>query len=89
MRFIKENFWWFVLVIVAISTVPVLIFLPSEHWIRRLILAPFGVLGAYTIFLGAIKMAEQFEEKIKEQWKLTLIFAVSMFGVVILFIQFL
>ena len=89
MKFLKENFWWLVLIIVAISTVPVLIYLPSEHWIRRLILAPFGVLGAYTIFLGAIKMAEQFENSVKEYWKLSLIFVVSIFGVTILFVQFL
>ncbi len=89
MKFIKENFWWLVLIIVAVSSVLVLAYLPSEHWIRRLLLAPFAVFGGYSIFLGAVAMAEQFEKHIDADWKMVLLFITSIFGVVILFTQFL
>ena len=79
---ITENFWWILLAIITIVAVVAIVYIPDEHWFRRLILAPFILIGTYTIFAGGISIAQEFESYTNKTWQQILIFAISMFGVV-------
>lgn len=86
-RFFKENFWWLILIAISIVAIISVATLPNENWFRRLILSPFILVGVLTIWGGCLAMAEQFEKYAKKDWQKTLIFAISMFGVVAFFMR--
>lgn len=80
-KLLKENLFWFILVIITIAITILTILLPKT---RDILLIPFYIIGAITILRGIGAILNDLESYIKHTWKMAFVFLVLILGIIAL-----
>ena len=88
-KFIKENFWWIMLVIVTFALLIPTFYLPNTETgqkIENILLFPFCIIGAIIIIVGIFEIVGYFYEKncIKQTWQGCFIFLILALSIIAL-----
>jgi hypothetical protein len=87
-KFLKENWLWLILAIVTIALFVSTFYLPDTETgerIEKMLLFPFCIIGAFTIFIGIGTIIQYCCDKfVKHTWQALLIFLILLLSTIIL-----
>lgn len=80
-RFLKENLFWLILIIITIAITIITILSPKT---RDILLIPFYIIGAITILRGIGGIINDLENHIKHTWQIAFVFFVLVLSIIAL-----
>jgi uncharacterized membrane protein YkgB len=88
MKFLKENLWWIILIVLATALFVPTIFLPDSEvgqTIKKILLSPFYIIGAITIIVGIGTIINYFGDKFaKHTWQLSIVLIILVLSLLLL-----